>query len=176
MDGAYPTLLALVPRLRRFAQIMTGNSGAADDLVEVCLHRSAADLNGQALTPELQRLVYKNLYECCVDHQSSNGNLTGNGTALADRDGPVPLDLAVAFLPPPFKAALLLVVLEELSYEDVAGITEVSVERARTRIAEARRWLMSVSRNGTGSPVPPEDRNGPMDEPAIEEYAAGRDS
>lgn len=176
MEDAYPTLLALVPRLRRFAQIMTANSGAADDLVEVCLHRTIAGPNGQNSNSGLKRRVYKHLYECCLDHAASNGNSEGNGTALAHGNGPVPLDLAVASLPAPFKAALLLVVLEDLSYEDVAEVTQVSVTQTRTRVSEARRWLMAVSRNGTGPLAPPQEREVPMDGPAVEEYAVGRES
>ena len=167
MRDVYPELLALLPRLRRFAQIMTANSGTADDLVEVCLYRTIANFRSQSPNSDLKRLVYKHLYECYLERYLAVDDQEVNGSSTENSDGPVPLDRAVTSLPPPFRAGLLLVVLENMSYEDVAEVTQVSISQARTRISEARRWLLMVSRSGFPSAKPPQDVERNVDDLAV---------
>ena len=134
------SLVPLVPRLRRFAQLLTHDVSLADTLIEACLRNTMADVPNSNAEADLERLVFRNLYYCF--HQSLE-----NTTLILDAKKFVEIEAGVASLPYDEKLTLLFVVLEDLSYEDVAEIMDVSVTVVRSRLGKARRSLGQVMRS-----------------------------
>jgi RNA polymerase sigma-70 factor (ECF subfamily) len=63
---------------------------------------------------------------------------------------------AVKKLPEEYRLAIILVDVEELSYQEAARVMECSVSRFRSRVSRGRWMVQVVLRN----PVPPRDRDG----------------
>lgn len=162
-------LVALVPRLRRFAYALSGSTDAGDDLVQAACERAlknAAQFQpGTRLDSWMFRIV-QNLWldakrrdkvrGTAVDPDEARLSDSGSGARLAEdritlarvRDG-------MEELPAEQRLVLVLVAIEGRSYREVAEMTGVPVgtvmsrlSRARGRLApliadtpnEARRW------------------------------------
>ena len=107
-------LVELIPRLRRYARALVGERASADDLVQDTLERAWAKLH---------------LYQ-----------RVGLRAALLVRD----LDRAIARLPADQRAVLLLVTLEEMSYEEVARTLGIPIGTVMSRLSRAREKLRAM--------------------------------
>ncbi len=142
-----------IPRLRRYARALTGNAVAADDLVQDTLERALrrfalfrpGDLRAWLFT------IMHNLYISQTrmtrmeveDAETILGTLpapdgASDHAALAD------LDLCLQQLPAPQREVLLLVALEELSYEDTARVIGVPIGTVMSRLSRARTRLRAL--------------------------------
>lgn len=145
-----------LPRLRRYARALTGDSNASEDLVQDTVERALAHISlfrpGSRLDAWLLSVMH-NLYISQVRRQSllppeSNADdlldeLPVRGTqtdALEVRD----LDRALALLPPAQREVLLLISLEEFSYVEAAHILDVPVGTVMSRLARAREKLRAI--------------------------------
>jgi len=145
-----------IPALRRYARALTGNTWAADDLVQDTLERACTKwrlwLVGSDLRAWLFTLMH-NLYVTQIRYQVRQGEL-GQPLSLDDVDipemQPTPVDAAIDLqrcllqLPEDQRAVLLLVTLEDLSYEEVARITGVPVGTVMSRLSRARHRLQDL--------------------------------
>lgn len=159
-------LAAEIPRLRRYARALTRDGQAADDLVQDCLERAwrkghqwetGTDLCAWLFT------VMHNLYVNALrrkrlatdplgEAEFADPRAQGQETGLQFRD----LEQALGRLPPEQREVLLLVCLEEMSYEQVASVTGVPIGTVMSRLHRARermRRFMSVEHSPTGGPV-----------------------
>ena len=62
------------------------------------------------------------------------------------------MNQAIAALPVPFREALVLRELEDLSYKDIARIAGVPIGTVMSRLARARRLLMETLRPAASAP------------------------
>lgn len=159
MSGHASSLRALIPRLRRFAQLLTNDVNSADDLVEVCLQMTVADLSDADPRPDLNCAVYRHLYDCALDRIPERAASRGNEMEFQIRSGPVSFDAALRSLPVALKLPLMLVVLEKMSYEQVAVISHTPKLEVRSRIAEARQSLIETTK-GSVSLTRPREKEG----------------
>lgn len=153
MDG----ILEQLPRLRRYARALTGDRAAADDLVqdtvERALSRSTLFARGSRLDAWLMTVMH-NLYMSQMRRaaarpammplddlatESAAGTIAATA-ALDLRD----LERSLALLPLEQRETLLLVALEEFSYEQTAAILGVPVGTVMSRLARARARLRSL--------------------------------
>lgn len=160
MDGFLIEIERSVPALRRYARGLTGSTDRADDLVQDCLERA---LRKRGLFRP-QGPVQAWLFTIML-------NLFRNQMRYRRRQGePVPLDgleieLSVAAaqpgrlalaetaraldaLPDDQREALLLVVLEGLSYGDCAKILGIPQGTLMSRLARARATLREMTGHG----------------------------
>jgi len=151
-------IIALLPRLRRFALALTRSVAAADDLAQATLERAIANLDKWEPGTRLDSWIYRiahNLF------RNERRNATARGAKLevvandiertADGEGAAVARLefravsaAIAQLPGDQREALLLVAVEGLSYREAAEITGASVAALTSRIARAREALREV--------------------------------
>ncbi len=151
-------IIALLPRLRRFALGLTRSVPAADDLAQATVERAIANLDkwrpGTRLDSWMYRIAH-NLHRNEVRNQATRGEKLGTIQASAERasDGEraamARLELsavsaAIARLPEDQRTALLLVAVEGRSYREAAEITGASVAALTSRIARAREVLRGV--------------------------------
>jgi RNA polymerase sigma factor (sigma-70 family) len=69
---------------------------------------------------------------------------------LADKSEAAMLRATIEQLPEPFRETLVLRELEELSYKDIAGITQVPIGTVMSRLARARQMLAELLLPGAG--------------------------
>jgi RNA polymerase sigma-70 factor (ECF subfamily) len=151
-------IIALLPRLKRFAMSLTRSGPAADDLAQATVERAIVNLDkwqpGTRLDSWMYRIAH-NLYRNDMRNQVTRGEKLGAIQMETERshDGEraamarlefSAVSAAIAQLPGEQRQALLLVAVEGRSYQEVAEITGASVAAVTSRIARARDVLRSV--------------------------------
>ena len=142
-------LVACIPRLRRYARALMRDAAGADDLVQDTMERAwrrlASWRRGAAMRPWLFGIMH-NLH---VDRLRK----AGLPTVELDEDTPQPaaaahdtlelrdLQTALASLAPGQREVLLLVVLEEMSYEEVAAALAIPLGTVMSRLSRGREKL-----------------------------------
>lgn len=151
-----------LPGLRRYARVLTGDAWAADDLVQDTLERACSKwrlwrsgsdlrawlftlmhnlyLNQRRAQPSLQRLEIEDVQDSLQ-------------TSAPPSDDALDLERCLQRLPAEQRAVLLLVTLEDLSYEDAARILAVPVGTVMSRLSRARSRLRALMEH-TNAPMP----------------------
>jgi RNA polymerase sigma-70 factor (ECF subfamily) len=140
-------LVELIPRLRRYARALVGDRASADDLVQDTLERAWAKLHLYRRGTDLRAWLFTVMHNVHVnkvraqrttdpleDDMPELAQRAAQGDALLVRD----LDRAVARLPADQRAVLLLVTLEEMSYEEVAHTLGIPIGTVMSRLSRAR--------------------------------------
>jgi RNA polymerase sigma-70 factor (ECF subfamily) len=152
MDEA-KRLVELIPRLRRYARALVGERSSADDLVQDTLERAWAKLHLYRRGTDLRAWLFTVMHNVHVNRVRATRaidpldeempELAQRGTqpdALLVRD----LDRAIARLPADQRAVLLLVTLEEMSYEEVARTLGIPIGTVMSRLSRAREKLRAM--------------------------------
>jgi RNA polymerase sigma-70 factor (ECF subfamily) len=143
-------LVELIPRLRRYARALVGDRASADDLVQDTLERAWAKLHLYRRGTDLRAWLFTVMHNVHVnrvraaratdtleDDMPELAQRAAQGDALLVRD----LDRAIARLPAEQRAVLLLVTLEEMSYEDSARTLGIPIGTVMSRLSRAREKL-----------------------------------
>jgi RNA polymerase sigma-70 factor (ECF subfamily) len=152
MDEAQ-RLVDLIPRLRRYARALVGERAGADDLVQDTLERAWTKLHLYRRGTDLRAWLFTVMHNVHVNKlratrptdplEDGMPELTQRAPqsdALLVRD----LDRAIARLPADQRAVLLLVTLEEMSYEDVARTLGIPIGTVMSRLSRAREKLRTM--------------------------------
>jgi RNA polymerase sigma-70 factor (ECF subfamily) len=144
------SLIALIPRLRRYARALVGERAAADDLVQDTLERAWSKLHLYRRGTDLRAWLFTVMHNVHVNRLRATrpaevldeempelAQRATQGDALLVRD----LDRAVAALPEGQRQVLLLVALEDLSYEETARVLDIPIGTVMSRLARAREKL-----------------------------------
>ncbi len=153
---------AAVPALRRYAHALTRNLDAADDLVQDCLERAIRKRGLFGPRGPLRAWLFRillNLYRNDLRHTRRHGTVPLDDMAIeaatpANQHGRIALaEMARALdrLPGEQREALLLVVLDGVSYAEAAAILEVPIGTLMSRLGRARAALRVL----TGTPTEP---------------------
>ena len=141
-------LIELIPRLRRYARALAGDGVAADDLVQDTLARAWAKLDLYRDGTDLRAWLFTvmhNVYVNSVRATRPVEPLDAGELALQvpPREGLLvrDLDRAIASLPDDQRTVLLLVALEEMSYEEVARMLGIPLGTVISRLSRARTKL-----------------------------------
>lgn len=135
---------AMIPALRRYARALTRDADIADDLVQDTLVRAlraerlfhGGDIRSWLYTilTNLNRNRRRSLARRPLHAPLSDEEAGANGTEAEGRD----IERALAGLVEEQRSALLLVMLEGLSYREVAEIQGVPIGTVMSRLARAR--------------------------------------
>ncbi len=149
-----------IPRLRRYARALTGERAAADDLVQDTLERAWNKLHlwrdGSDLRAWLFTIMH-NLFVNQVRRHAADRFVSLDGDAM-DLQESVPqsdaleirdLDKALRGLPEEQREVLLLISLEQLSYQETAKTLGIPVGTVMSRLSRGRERLR---RSMTGLP------------------------
>lgn len=147
-------ILAELPRLRRYARAMVGDRAAADDLVQDTLERAWSRFAQWRPGSDLRAWLFSIMHNLRVDQLRRPGLST---IAMDDEDLAVPiratqsdrlevgdLESALAQLPEEQRAVLLLVALEEMSYEEVARTLGIPLGTVMSRLSRGRERLRLI--------------------------------
>ena len=143
-----------MPRQRRYARLLAGERGAADDLVQDTLERAWARLGQWRPGSDLRAWLFSIMHNLRVDQQR-RGELPVQALDESLPDVPIrptqtdrlelrDLEAALAQLPEEQRQVLLLVGLEEMTYQDVAASLGIPLGTVMSRLARGRERLRQV--------------------------------
>ena len=150
-----------IPRLRRYARALTGDSSAADDLVQDTLERAWRRLALWRTGSDLRAWLFTIMHNIFVNQLRNNPRklaleLPGSELSLAtpqeDRLILRDLNKALANLPHDQREVLLLIGLEQMTYEEAAEVLAVPLGTVMSRLSRGREQLR-VMMSGTGAAV-----------------------
>lgn len=141
--------LSLVPNLRRFAISLTKDAARADDLVQDTLlkawrsrARFAADTNlGAWLFTIMRNVFYSDYRKRSRELPMSPGDEAVRLVSIPEQPGRLDLQdmsIALAKLPDVMRQALVLVAIENLSYEEAAVVMNCKIGTVKSRVWRAR--------------------------------------
>jgi len=146
-------LVDLIPRLRRYARALVSDRASADDLVQDTLERAWAKLHLYRRGTDLRAWLFTVMHNVHVnkvrsaratdpleDEMPELAQRAAQGDSLVMRD----LDRAIARLPDEQRAVLLLVTLEEMSYDQVARALGIPIGTVMSRLSRAREKLRAM--------------------------------
>jgi RNA polymerase sigma-70 factor, ECF subfamily len=144
-------LIAVLPRLRRFARGLTGSTVEADDLVQAACERALARRHQFQEGTRFDSWMFRIVQTIWIDQIRAREVRKSDGDIGEDRlgsDEPVrrvearltlaEVRRAVERLPPDQRAALMLVTVDGLSYKEAAEVVKVPVGTIMSRLARAR--------------------------------------
>ena len=146
-----------IPYLRRYARGLARNTADADDLVQSCLLRALTNFHRFEQNTNLRAWLLTILHNIFIDTVRKNRRArdafeTAGIAADGVIQGPnqfqhmqvVELERAIEELPAEQRSTLLLVALEDLTYEEAARVTGVPVGTVRSRLSRARHTLLAA--------------------------------
>lgn len=148
-------LLACIPRLRRYARALVGDRAGADDLVQDTMERGWLKLGSFLPDGDMRAWLFSIMHNLRLD-QLRKPSLTT--VELDDEDASLPAmaasqshglelrDLQAALLQLPLeqREVLLLVVLEEMRYEDIALTLNIPLGTVMSRLSRGREKLRTI--------------------------------
>jgi RNA polymerase sigma-70 factor, ECF subfamily len=165
----HPDLLAAIPRLRRYARVLTGDAARADDLVQETLARGWEKRRLWAAGTDLRAWLFTIMHNIFVNQRAvaardaQNVSLDGDGESGLAWQVPVRgaqhahVELMevlreISRLPPEQREVLVLAAVEELRYEEIASILAIPVGTVMSRLSRAREKLRRSVSETPGQP------------------------
>jgi RNA polymerase sigma-70 factor (ECF subfamily) len=151
MQDERDRLIACIPRLRRYARALVGDRSGADDLVQDTMERGWRRLASWQRGSDMRAWLFSIMHNLHVD-QARRSSVP---TDVLDDDTPHPpvqatqadglamrdLQSALQALPAEQREILLLVALEEMTYDEVAATLGVPIGTVMSRLSRARQKL-----------------------------------
>jgi RNA polymerase sigma-70 factor (ECF subfamily) len=164
MSGGFSDqLIAVLPRLRRFARGLTGSATEADDLVQAACERALARVHQFQEGTRFDSWMFRIVQTIWIDQLRARDVRKEDAEADAERLGTdesvrradarlalAEVRRAVTRLPVEQRTALLLVTVEGLSYKEAAAVAKVPVGTIMSRLARARVALQGQLEAGGG--------------------------
>jgi RNA polymerase sigma factor (sigma-70 family) len=146
--------------LRRYARALAGDRASADDLVQDTLERAWSKLHLYRRGTDLRAWLFTVMHNVHVNRVRAArptdpldeglpelATRASQGDALTVRD----LDRALARLPEEQRAVLLLVALEDMSYEETAQTLAIPIGTVMSRLSRAREKLRAMMFGGAAA-------------------------
>jgi RNA polymerase sigma-70 factor (ECF subfamily) len=156
----HPELVAAIPRLRRYARVLTGDAARADDLVQDTLARAwdkrrlwrtGSDLRAWLFTimhnVHVNQLALARRDAANVSIDADPGNASWQLPVRANQLDRVELMEVVqqmGRLSPDQRQVLMLAAVEEMRYEEIATVLSIPVGTVMSRLSRARDKLRQL--------------------------------
>jgi len=148
-------LVALLPRLRRFARALARDAHDADDLVQVAVERALQRLNQFRAGTRLDSWMFGIIRNAWIDETRSRRRRDkvlvpeelGEHVADAASEAHIQrlsLEAAMERLPEEQRLAVALVLVEGLAYKEAAEVLEVPIGTVTSRLARGRETLEAL--------------------------------
>ena len=161
MDDSGREFVPHIPRLRRYARALTGDRARADDLVQDTLERALIKLHLWRAGSDLRAWLFTIMHNVFVNQLRSQP--VGVSTSLDDEAIPMAvrptqsdwlevrdLQTALLRLPEEQREVLLLVGLEQMTYEETSGVLGIPMGTVMSRLSRARERLRALLADGVG--------------------------
>ena len=154
MDENNVQLVACIPRLRRYARALAGNRAEADDLVQDTMERAWSRLASWRRGSDMRAWLFGIMHNLWIDqarkrtmvteawdeHIPEPTTVSAYPAHLDVRD----LEAALRLLPSEQREILLLVALEEMTYEEIASTLRIPPGTVMSRLARGRERLRAL--------------------------------
>jgi RNA polymerase sigma-70 factor (ECF subfamily) len=164
----HPDLVAALPRLRRYARVLTGDVHRADDLVQDTLARAWEKRRLWRAGSDLRAWLFTIMHNVHINQFSmrqreyTQASLDADGGAVgwdisvratqSDRVELAEVLLQIGRLPTEQREVLMLAAVEELRYEEIGAVLNVPVGTVMSRLSRAREKLRRMNAE-TPSPL-----------------------
>lgn len=156
-------LLACIPSLRRYARGLTADRERADDLVQDTLERAWSRWSMWQRRGEVRAWMFGIMHNHFIDRVRAvrsrpEDNMGDMAVEVSDRARQTDqlevrdLERALQCLPPEQRAVILLIAVEEMSYQEAAEVLGVPIGTIMSRLSRGRERLR-VDFQGRGSVV-----------------------
>jgi RNA polymerase sigma-70 factor (ECF subfamily) len=154
-------LIALLPRLRRFARTLARNPHDADDLVQLAIERALKRLDQWQPGTRLDSWMYGIIKNAWIDEVRARqrrdrvlapeelGEHVADAASEAHIDR-LSLEAALAQLPEEQRLVVALVLVEGLAYKEAAAVLEVPIGTVTSRLARGREALEALLGGSNG--------------------------
>jgi RNA polymerase sigma-70 factor, ECF subfamily len=162
-QNIHEQIVALLPRLRRFARNLARNPHDADDVVQIAVERALTRLDQWRSDARLDSWMFKIVRNAWIDELRSRGRRdkvflaaeAGEhiGTdSMARETDLLAVQSAMARLPQEQREAVSLVLVEGLPYREAADVLDVPIGTLTSRLARGREALQAMlGTEGEGS-------------------------
>lgn len=143
-----------LPGLRRYARVLTGDAWAADDLVQDTLERACSKWRLWRRDTDLRAWLFTLMHNLYLNQRRSTPTLAAvdvdevkehlPDTGSPATDALLDLERSLQRLPAEQRAVLLLVTVEDMSYEDTARILAIPLGTVMSRLSRARTRLAAL--------------------------------
>ena len=157
----HPDLVAAIPRLRRYARVLTGEACRADDLVQDTLARAWEKRALWQAGTDLRAWLFTVMHNLFVNQRAlarrdaATLSLDGGGVAAdawhvsvqANQHVHVEVHEVVMLLgrlPAEQREVLILAAVEEMKYEEIAKVLDIPVGTVMSRLSRAREKLRRI--------------------------------
>jgi RNA polymerase sigma-70 factor (ECF subfamily) len=148
-------IVALLPRLRRFARNLARNPHDADDVVQIAVERALTRLDQWRSDARLDSWMFKIVRNAWIDELRSRGRRDklflaaeageNVGTdSMARETDLLAVQSAMARLPQEQREAVGLVLVEGLPYREAADVLDVPIGTLTSRLARGREALQAM--------------------------------
>jgi RNA polymerase sigma-70 factor (ECF subfamily) len=148
------SILTLLPRLRRFARVITRHPADADDLVQLAIERALLRHAQWHQELRFESWMFGIVRNAWIDEVRARKRRAAvlapeeEGSNVADSRAPEHIDLlavqaAMHALPEEQRMAVALVLIEGLSYKEAATALEIPQGTLTSRLARAREALQA---------------------------------
>ena len=153
-------MVALLPRLRRFAINLTGDQDQGDELVQQGCERALQRFSQFRDNTRIDSWLYKIIHTQWIDrlrrqktrenHVRQQQSTSGQLVNLPSRrlDATIDIRQAMSTLADDHRAAISLVVIEGYTYNEAAQVLEVPAGTVASRVARARQELAQILKRG----------------------------
>jgi RNA polymerase sigma-70 factor (ECF subfamily) len=148
-------LVALLPRLRRFARNLTRSPHDADDMVQIAVERAITRSDQRQPDQRLDGWMFKIVRNAWIDEVRSRrrrdkifveeqaGEHVGSET-IEKEATLMSVQAAMLHLPEEQRMAVSLVLIEGLPYKEAAAVLEVPIGTLTSRLARGREALQAL--------------------------------
>jgi RNA polymerase sigma-70 factor (ECF subfamily) len=161
-DDLGEQIVALLPRLRRFARTLAGSVQDADDVVHVAIERALSRSDQLRPGSSLSAWMFGILRNAWIDEARARNRRSRVfapeelGESVADPSGHQHADVisvqgAMARLPEEQREVVGLILVEGLSYKEAAEVMNVPVGTVTSRLARGRDALQAMLGTGDGT-------------------------
>jgi len=149
------SIVALLPRLRRFARSLSRNQHDADDLTQLVVERALRNLEQFRAGANLASWLFGIMKNAWIDDRRARGRRaevavpedSGEHPAVSPGDTNASLwsvSEAMSKLPEDQRLAISLVLVEGMSYKEAAELLEIPIGTLTSRLARGRASLASA--------------------------------
>jgi RNA polymerase sigma-70 factor (ECF subfamily) len=154
-QSIHEQIVALLPRLRRFARNLTRNPHDADDVVQIAVERALTRLDQWRSGARLDSWMFKIVRNAWIDELRSRvrrgkiflaaeaGENIGTDS-MARETELLSVQSAMARLPEDQREAVSLVLVEGLPYREAAEVLDVPIGTLTSRLARGREALQAL--------------------------------
>lgn len=154
-DEVRAALGELLPRLRRFARVITRNVPDADDLVQISVEKALARAEQWRPGSRLDSWMFGIMKNAWIDeirarrrrervHAPEEAGAQVGDASAESRDIALSVQAAMVRLPEEQRMAIALVLIEGLSYKDAAETLGIPIGTLTSRLARGREALQRL--------------------------------